>query len=70
MLDLFYSACKIAVQGEGMILRILRRIFARKAKADLKIFTDNIDNILSGRLICRITNGLRRCTITFRLRTT
>lgn len=27
-----------------MILRILRRIFARKAKADLKIFTDNIDN--------------------------
>lgn len=44
ILDLFYSACKIAVQGEGMILRILRRIFARKAKADLKIFTDNIDN--------------------------
>lgn len=27
-----------------MILRVLRRIFARKAKADLKIFTDNIDN--------------------------
>lgn len=38
------SAAGLALHAVRLIPRVLRRIFARKAKADLKIFTDNIDN--------------------------